>query len=427
MMDHEADRRLGQRIVRLKRHWPRILAGAGLCGLVSLAVSLFLPRIYRATTDILVSESKIGPGVELPAWQYATLPTYEPFVDNDAAIQRAIERFHLDWDPYNMSVEAFRRRDILSVRALKSTRLLEINVEFPDARLAADLANFFAQGAVEFNEKLNVADATASRSFQAHLLEDAEVQLAAADRRRTEIRARARIEDREKELNILLREKEQLSTQTETLQMDLVQDESKAKYLQQALSREPDTLRLTKSIATDRLAEKALEKLEDKGNVVGSISEETLNTTKEKVRHDFVEAMADAEGEKAGAQEAAARLEKVNRIIGVLLANLAVIRGDVDKADHDYDLARDAVEIANRNYQNAAVNANSKTQDIEQLAPAVVPQKPARPRLFLNTLLGGLLGLIALSGFAALREDLHELGETHWDALEEDRPVRISP
>lgn len=424
MMDQDADRRLGHRIARLKGHWHWILVGTSLCALASLGVSLFLPKVYRATTDLLVSESKIGPGTELPAWQYATLPTYEPFVDNDALIQRAIERFHLDKAPYDLSVDSFRRKDILDVRALKSTRLLEINVELSNARLAAGLANFFAQGAVEINSNLNVTGASDSRSLLAKQLKEAQSKLAEADLQRTEVRARTQIEDKEKQLSILLMEKDQLSAQSQTLRLRLAQDTSKTKSLQHALSQEPDRYRLTKSILSDRFAEKVAEKDGHDENPWGSLSEETLNTTKEKVRYDFVDITADVAAESAGMRSADDQLGKVNAAISHLLVTLAQLHSQMDKADNDYNLAKQAIEVANRNYQEALVNASSKSQDIEQLGPAAVPAQPVRPRPFLNTFLGTLLGFVLLTVAASARESFRELHNALQD--EEDERIGVS-
>jgi protein tyrosine kinase modulator len=424
MMDHDADRRLGRRVARLKGHWRWILVGTGLCTLASLGVSLLLPKVYRATTNLLVSESKIGPGTELPAWQYATLPTYEPFVDNDELIQRAIERFHLDQTPYDLDVDSFRRRDILDVRALKSTRLLEINVEFPDSRLAAGLANFFAQGAAEINSNLNVTGTSDSRSLLAKQLKEAQSKLAEADLQRTEVRARTRIEDKEKLLSILLMEKDQLSAQSQTLRLRLAQDDSKAKYLRHTLNQEPDTYRLTKSILSDRYAEKVAEKGGQGANPWPSISEETLNTTKEKVRYNFVDIMADVAAENAGLNRADDELGKVNAAISPLLVSLAQLHSQLDKADNDYNLAKEVVEVANRNYQEALVNASSKSQDIEQLAPAAVPAQPVRPRPFLNTFLGTLMGFVLLTTATSARESFRELHNATRD--EEDERVGVS-
>lgn len=426
MMVYDADRRLGRRTSRIKRHWHWILAGATLCGLGSFVISLFLPKVYRTTTDLLVSESKIGPGVQLPTWQYATLPTYLPFVDNDVLIQRSIERFHLDRTPYNLTVDAFRRRDILDVRALKLTRLLEISVEFPDARLAADLANYLAQEAVSFNNNLNVAGTSSSRAFLAHQLEDATARFAETARRRAQVQAKARIEDGEKELTILLTEKEEISTDLQKLRLGLVQDEGKANSLQQALGREPRTFHLTKSILDDRYAERALAKTSPGRAVFPAISEEVLNTTQQAIQHDFVATQANVAAETAGVSEAELRRQKVNVHIRDLLVTLAQRRSEIDAADHDYQMARNAVDVASRNYENAAVDASAKTQDIEQLAPAVVPGRPVSPKPLLNSVLGTLIGLIVLGGGAAVRESIRDLCEANCEIAKEDRRLGVS-
>src|ERR1044072_7445510 len=166
MMYDEDYRGLAGRFIKLRRHWLLIVEGALGCALVAMIVSLFLPKIFRATTYILVSDSKIGAGSkDSAALQLVMLPTFTPFVDNDALISESLKKLHLDGPPHNLTVDRFRRRNYLDVRIPKSTRLLEINVEFPDPRLAADLANALARGAVAFNDRMNVTDTQATQAF----------------------------------------------------------------------------------------------------------------------------------------------------------------------------------------------------------------------------------------------------------------------
>src|SRR5438876_5747695 len=87
MMDDELNQQFTRRLKKLRGHWLHILEAACGCALVALIVSLFLPKIYRATTYVLVSESKIGAASkDTAALQLVTLPTFTPFVDNDASI-----------------------------------------------------------------------------------------------------------------------------------------------------------------------------------------------------------------------------------------------------------------------------------------------------------------------------------------------------
>src|SRR5215813_12822699 len=132
----------------------------------------------------MVSESKIGAdSKDTAALQLAMLPTFIPFVDNDGLIDETIKKFHLDGSPHNLSVDRFRRRNYLDVQIPKSTRLLEISVEFPDARLAADLANSLTNGAIEFNDRMNATDTSATQTFlKKHLDEAIEALTVAAAR-----------------------------------------------------------------------------------------------------------------------------------------------------------------------------------------------------------------------------------------------------
>src|SRR5215831_11599392 len=112
MIDDELNPRLMMRLKKLRGYWLRIVAGACGCALFTLIVSLILPKTYRATTYIMVSESKIGTdSKDSAALQLAMLPTFVPFVDNDELIDQTIRKFHLDGPPHNLSVDRFRRRN----------------------------------------------------------------------------------------------------------------------------------------------------------------------------------------------------------------------------------------------------------------------------------------------------------------------------
>src|SRR5215467_15023200 len=222
MIDDELNPRLMIGLKKLRRYWLRIVAGACGCALVALIVSLRLPKTYRATTYIMVSESKIGAdSKDSAALQLAMLPTFVPFVDNDGLIDETIKKFHLDGSPHKLSVDRFRRRNYLDVRIPKSTRLLEIRMEFPDARLAADLANALTQGAVEFNDRMNATDTSATQIFLKKHLDQAAEELTLAAATRVKVREDARIEDRERDLQILLAEKDELTERLGDLRLEL--------------------------------------------------------------------------------------------------------------------------------------------------------------------------------------------------------------
>jgi uncharacterized protein involved in exopolysaccharide biosynthesis len=402
MMYDDDDRGFARRFIKLRRHWLLIVEGAFGCALAAMTVSLFLPKIYRATTYILVSDSKIGVGSkDSGALQLVMLPTFTPFVDNDALITETLKNLHLDGAPYNLTLDRFRRANYLDVRIPKSTRLLEVNVEFPNPELAAALANAFAQGAVEFNNRMNVTDTAATQLFLKEQLDKARDSLSEASAKQVKIQEEARIEDREGELAALLAEKSKLSTQLQQFRLDFAQDQSKVSSLEQALATEPPTVLLKKSVTADRFLELATEKLNPEATPL-SMTEESPNKNREDMRRDLVTATVDSAAEAAGIKTVSARLELVNQQIGQLIGRLASLRSDVDTAQQNVALASEAVKNASHEYQTASVTVTSKSQDMKQISPAVVPERPIRPGILFNTAVGFLLGGFVFAGITAL-------------------------
>src|SRR5262252_1529545 len=409
MIDDELTPRLTRRLKKLRRYWLRIFAGACGCALLALIVSLILPKTYRATTYIMVSESKIGVGSkDSAALQLAMLPTFVPFVDNDALIDQTIRKFHLDGAPHNLSVDRFRRRNYLDVRIPKSTRLVEINVEFPDARLAADLANALTSGAIEFNDRMNATDTSATQVFLKKHLDQATEALTLAAATRVKVREDARIEDRERELQILLAEKNELTSRLGDLRLELAQDESRSLSLKQALASEPPTILLKKSITSDRFLEAAAEKLNSDKSPL-AMTEESPNRTREEMQRDFVGATVSIAAESAAMQTATARLKRVNEDVSQLITRLVTLRSDIDRAEQDYALASEAVKNASHEYQTASITVSSKSQDMKQIAPALVPERPVRPSILLNTLVGFVMGVLVFACVALVIENRQEL------------------
>lgn len=340
MMDFESDRRFINRLGRLRPQARWIVAGTALCGLAALVISLLMPKIYRATTYILVSESKIGATPAAPSWQYALLPTYVPFVDNDELLARAIQRFHLDQPPYSLTPHRFRTRNYLDVNIPKATRLLEISVEFPDAKLAADLANYLAQTAAEFNTELNAQDTESTQAFLKLRVDQAATHLVETEATLLRVRERAHIEDKEKALSILLAQKEGMAGELQKLALALAQNQSRAVSLQRALAQEPRTIPLKKSLTADRTLERAADKLGLDSNGTLSTTEETLNATHGELGQQLAAANADAAAEKAGVDAATASLAKIDGRIQSLLGEVTRLRGEIDKADRDFSLAK---------------------------------------------------------------------------------------
>jgi len=132
------------------------------------------------------------------------------------------------------------------------------------------------------------------------------------------------------------------------------------------------------------------------------MTEESPNKNREEMRRDLVAATVDSAAEAAGIKTVSARLELVNQQIGQLIGRLASLRSDVGTAQQNVALASEAVKNASHEYQTASVTVTSKSQDMKQISPAVVPERPIRPSVVFNTAVGFLLGGFVFASIAVL-------------------------
>jgi protein tyrosine kinase modulator len=383
----------------LHRYGRLIVAGASLSMLVALVVSWTSPKTYRATTYVMISESKVNPDVSRPDWDYAFLPTYIQFVNNDALASEAVKRFHLDKEPYNLTPHRFLQQSV-DTQVVKNTRLLEIDVDFRDARLAADLANYLANGAAELNVQINDVDTVNTQKFLKARLDQASARLAEARAQSLDVERRAHIEDRERQLKILLDQKELVSRQVEDLRSALAQDKQRSTSLAESLIAEPRTVKLDKSIVSDRFLEHAAETLAPDNQGLLSATEEAVNPTRQELDRELANSRASVAADQAGLNLAATTLAEINTDAGNLAAELAQLRSAIDETEENVKLAREGYESATRDYRNASVTVTARSQDLKPVSPAIIPERPIRPRILLNTIAAGILGLVVCAALA---------------------------
>src|SRR5262249_39707473 len=72
----------------------------------------------------------------------------------------------------------------------------------------------------------------------------------------------------------------------------------------------------------------------------------------------------------------------------------------IESTQQAYLLSVETTKSASREYQTASVTVSSKSQDMKQIAPALAPERPVRPRILINTIMGFLLGLLVFGSCA---------------------------
>jgi uncharacterized protein involved in exopolysaccharide biosynthesis len=152
-------------------------------------------------------------------------------------------------------------------------------------------------------------------------------------------------------------------------------------------------------VTSDRFVESAAEKAFPDGAPLVVI-EETVNKVREEMRQTFVSATVSGAAQSAGIEAAVSRLGEVNKEISELITRIAALRGSIESANQDYLLAVETTKSASRDYQAASVSVSAKSQDIKQIAPALAPERPVRPKILINTFMGFLLGLMLFGGLS---------------------------
>ncbi len=141
----------------LRSRWRVPAAACGTAVLVALVVALWLPNRYTATASVVI-EPPGGNDVRLStavsAVYLESLKTFETFASSDTLFARAAEKFHLG--PTGRALEPLKRR-VLKVVKPRDTKVLEISVTLPDAKLAQAVAQYIAEQTVSTSQAENVA------------------------------------------------------------------------------------------------------------------------------------------------------------------------------------------------------------------------------------------------------------------------------
>ena len=257
-------------------------------------------------------------------------------------------------------------------------------------------------------------------------MDQAAKHLAEVEAERLTLKKAAGLEDREKEVSILLQEKSGVSDQLEQFKMVRAQKEAEVKSLGEQLSKEPQILSLKKTVTSDPYVQHALQ--QTRGNTDGSfaVSEESINTVHEHLQQQYADAMSMARSSEAGARASEAALADIDSKIGRLLEQNAVRRSAIERADREYLVANDDFESANRSYQNASVAVTAQSQDLKQLAPAMPPERPVSPNVILNVVLGGVLSGALLSLAALTWESLRSMRWRRSNSVEQAEELLAS-
>ena len=352
---------------------------------------------------LLVTESKI-PSAEgrEPVKTGLSPETFEGMIRNKSLAQQAIQKFGLDQKPYKLAPEGFVN-GVLSVKMQRQTNLINLTVQFPDAGLAKDIANFLGEQAVELNTQLNRADTLKTRDYIKMQLDDARAKMEREQATLVEFRRKARLATLRKEIEILLTQKAVLRNKHLDVVTSLEGHRAKLKELSEQIKKHQKVETVIKSIEKEpglliAAGEEnpggkrdllALQMKSEEFNPVYRNTEQALVTT-----HGEIASLAARRDDMRG------RLELTEGKLGVVERELANTEARLEELTRNYTLAKDAYQLFARKFEEAALSVASRVNDLKIVDRAVVPRDPVKPRVKLKVALASTLGLMMFTFLA---------------------------
>ena len=315
----------------LRRRWRVIATACGAALLLSLAVSLLLPKRYTATASIVI-EPPGGNDVRLstavsPVY-LESLKTYERFATSDTLFARAAERFHLLDPGSTQSIESLKQR-VLKVAKLRDTKILEISATLADPKTAQSLVQY-------------LADETVSSSRVESLVSDTDF-VAKAQKQTTE--AHLRLQQAQKESSDLA-----VNAPTDALQSEVDADvELQAKVQQQLVTAQADVA-----------------EYQQQAQAGGQFASEQL------------------QGARARAALLLKRSDELARDIQQKSKTLASRMAKREQLQTEVKLAQSAYEAISNRLHDLQVTAGSHAEQLRVIDPGIVPQRPSSPNIPLN-------------------------------------------
>jgi capsular polysaccharide biosynthesis protein len=139
-------------IVLWRGRWPIALATLA-AALLTAVVSLALPKRYQAEVKLMISESKLSSSLSGGAIDAFFNPrlfhTFEGIINRNEVLLETLERFprlrEVGYYPEDLA-------EVIDVNLVSNSRLLTLAVTLPEAKLAADVANFLADRAQAYTQ-----------------------------------------------------------------------------------------------------------------------------------------------------------------------------------------------------------------------------------------------------------------------------------
>jgi succinoglycan biosynthesis transport protein ExoP len=413
---------LAQILRTLRARYKIVLLLLAVTVMAALAVSLLMPKTYKATTSLVLNNKGTDPvtGVNVPVQLTpGYLPTQVDIVNSKivalkvvddlklaevpAAKQRFAEMAHGQSTIQDWLADGLRAN--LTVEPARDSSVLNITFKGDDAEYVARVANAFALAYQQISVDLKVAPAQKASGYINEQIKLLREKFEDAQNRMSAYQKENNIYSSDNKLDVETARLNELSSQLVMAQGLAMEAGSRQRQVQSNAGGSPDvlanpliqTLKARLSEAEAKFADTSAKLNVNHPQYIAAKSEV------DKLRANLNQQIGLAStGVVSNARIQQQREAEVRAALNAQKAKVLALNGARDELSvlaNEMENAKRAYETASQRLTQTSLEAQSTQSDISVLTAASVPRNPASPRILLNMLLalvvGSLLGMAA--------------------------------
>ncbi len=395
--------------------------------LTAVAVTLLLPKSYKATTSLLLNYKGMDPvtGVILPAQLMpGYMATQVDIIQSQNIALKVVEKLGLAKSP--RAEEKFQeatdgRGDInnwlahlllkkLDVKPSKESSVLEISFNAVEPNFAAAVANAFAENYQATSVQLKVEPAQKAAGYFGEQIKTLRDNLEAAQSRLSKYQQDHGITNIEQSFDVENMRLNELSTQLSIAQSAAIEARSRSYNVTSNAADSPDvalspviqSLKVDAGRAESKLADLSERLGKNHPQYLAAASE--LAKIKSQLSAEINSAATSVRGSSSINQQREAELRAQVEMQKKKVLELNRARDEMGVLLKDVDTAQKAMDAVSQRFSQTSIEGQSNQSDIAILNPAIPPLNPNSPRLLLSLVLAVMLGGILGIGFGLFAE-----------------------
>jgi chain length determinant protein EpsF len=409
----------------------------------TIAVSMLISKKYEASTTIVVeikgTDPILGGAVGMTQTISGYLVTQAEIIRSERVMNRVIDKLALDKNPLmagaaaegaDPTIGSVRGRIIrhfeqkLDVNPSREATTITISYEGPDPELTAAIVNAFAQAYVEAGLELRTEPAVAFRQWfetQAKAYRD---RLEEAQKRLSMAQQASGILANDERIDVETARLNELSSQLTVIQGALAESRSRSSAASRGPQSMPEVVAnpLLQTLSGDLgRAEARVQLLAARLGPAHPEYQAAQNEVNQ-LRSRLETEMNRVGGSIAAGNDINVRREaEVRNLLEQQRAKVAKIKVSRDQLqilEREVQGAQRALDLVAQRYTETSLESQSRQSNVSILTAAAVPTVPSRPQPIVNSVIGGLLGLLIAVLAALTLESMQKPLRTSEDLLQ---------